>query len=154
MQCFETCRHVYCALCAFCEVCALIPVTDAQCIFLDMLTLCAATGAQNIAYFAGESSAFTFAAAQADSISSCLLQASSSVDTSVQVSCRTVQALLLQQGLVLLFDRTIPISVPLLHSILLTGRSRRPCCALSIKLGAPKLMLAVRKTHCTCLSCW
>lgn len=44
------------------------------------------TGAQSIAYFAGKSSAFTFAAAQADSVSTCLLQASTSVDPSVQVS--------------------------------------------------------------------
>lgn len=43
-------------------------------------------GAQSIAYFAGKSSPFTFAAAQADSVSTCLLQASTSVDPTVQVS--------------------------------------------------------------------
>lgn len=48
--------------------------------------LTSAVGAQTIAYFAGESSAFAFAAAQADSISSCLLQATASADSSVQVS--------------------------------------------------------------------
>ena len=43
-------------------------------------------GAQSIAYFAGKSSDFTFAAAQADSVSTCLLKASTSVDANVQVS--------------------------------------------------------------------
>lgn len=43
-------------------------------------------GAQSIAYFAGKSSDFAFAAAQADSVSTCLLQASTSVDSTVQVS--------------------------------------------------------------------
>ena len=42
-------------------------------------------GAQSIAYNAGQSTAFAFAAAQADSISTCLLKASSSVDPTVQV---------------------------------------------------------------------
>ena len=42
-------------------------------------------GAQSIAYYAGQSSALAFAAAQADSISTCLLKASTSVDPTVQV---------------------------------------------------------------------
>ena len=59
---------------------------------------CLAAGAQSIAYYAGESSAFAFAAAQADSISTCLLKASSSVNPSVQVSsCMYEAALGLQQ---------------------------------------------------------
>ena len=45
-----------------------------------------AAGAQSIAYYAGESSAFSFAAAQADSVSNCLLKASTSVNSNVQVS--------------------------------------------------------------------
>ena len=49
---------------------------------------CWAAGAQSIAYYTGESSAFAFAAAQADSITTCLLTASSSVNPSVQVSHR------------------------------------------------------------------
>ena len=42
-------------------------------------------GAQSIAYSAGQSSAFAFATAQADAISTCLLKASTSVDPTVQV---------------------------------------------------------------------
>ncbi|KAA6416536.1 MAG: hypothetical protein FRX49_13492, partial [Trebouxia sp. A1-2] len=42
------------------------------------------TRAQSIAYYAGESSVFAFAAAQADSISTCLLAASTSADSTVQ----------------------------------------------------------------------
>lgn len=42
------------------------------------------TRAQSIAYSAGQSSVFAFAAAQADSISTCLLKASTSVDPTVQ----------------------------------------------------------------------
>ena len=51
-----------------------------------------AAGAQSIAYYAGESSAFSFAAAQADSVSTCLLKASTSVDPTVQVSCTSTTA--------------------------------------------------------------
>ena len=62
-----------------------------QCL-LKAYLVCAAAGAQSIAYYAGQSSAFTFAAAQADSVSTCLLKASTSVDTTVQVSNPSIHA--------------------------------------------------------------
>ena len=53
---------------------------------------CAFAGAQSIAYYAGQSSAFAFAAAQADSITTCLLKATTSVDSTVQVSTSCLHA--------------------------------------------------------------